>query len=355
MTVVGKALMRAFYGQPARYAYFSGNSTGGRQGLMEAQRFPEDYDGILSGCPAVNWGQMIPVGMWAQMLMHEQKNFVSKAKFAAVTAAAVAACDRSDGLVDGVIADPDRCQWDPAAFVGTKVGDEGFTAADADIVRKIWEGPRNHAGKPLWYSLSRGANLAALAETEGTPLHGKPFAPMHDWLRYFLAQDARWDWTTLTQDQLEIFVQKSTELYGPLFSADDPDLSRFRDHGGKLIILHGLADQLIPHQGSVAYYEKVQARMGGAAATAGFARLFLMPGLDHGFRGAGPSPTGQLNALIAWVEDGRPPERLQAEARDASGKLTRTRPLFPYPNVAHYTGQGSPDDAANFVSSPASQ
>ena len=122
MTVVGKALATAFYGKPPRYAYFIGSSTGGRQGLMEAQRYPDDYDGIYSGCPAINWASMVPGTFWPQVVMNEAKNFVSKAKLDAATAAAIAACDAADGVTDGVIADPMRCTWDPQALVGTRVG-----------------------------------------------------------------------------------------------------------------------------------------------------------------------------------------------------------------------------------------
>jgi len=127
-------------------------------------------------------------------------------------------------------------------------------------------------------------------------------------------------------------------------------LTRFRDRGGKVIIYHGLADQLIPAAGSVDYYRRVQQRMGGEAKTAEFARLFLVPGVDHGFRGAGATPTRMNEALIRWVEAGQAPERLLAEKRDASGKVICTRPLFPFPAAAKYKGTGSPDDAENFIS-----
>ncbi|MBI4622395.1 MAG: tannase/feruloyl esterase family alpha/beta hydrolase [Verrucomicrobia bacterium] len=350
MTVVGKALTQAFYGKPPRYSYFVGGSTGGRQGLMEAQRFPEDYDGIIARCPAVNWQYLTANSMWPQVVMLEAKNFVPKAKLDAVTAAAVAACDGADGVVDGVIDDPMRCTWDPKAFVGTKVGDDIFTEADAGVVRKIWDGPRGHDGKPLWYGLLRGASLFGLAGTAGTPLVGKPFGAGLDRFRYLLAQNPKWDWTTLTRDELELFANESVELYGAVLGSDDPDLARFRDHGGKVIILHGLADQLLPPQGTIAYYERVQRAMGGAARTAEFARLFLVPGVDHGFRGAGPSPTGLMTAIINWVEEGKAPDRLFAESRDEAGNVKRSRPLFPHPQFAKYAGHGSTDDAANFIS-----
>lgn len=353
MTVVGKALVQAFYGKPPRYSYFAGTSTGGRQGLMEAQRYPDDYDGIVSRCPAIGMERMSPTSLWPQIAMLEAKHFVPKTKLDAATAAAIAACDGVDGVTDGVIDDPLRCTWDPRALVGTTIGGAAFTEADADVIRKIWDGPRGVGGRFIWHGVPRGADLFALAGTEGTPLTGRPFGIAVDWFRYFIAQDPQWDWRTLTPGEFELFINQSAEIYGAM-AADDPDLARFRDRGGKAILAHGLADQLIPPQGSIDYYERVQQRMGGAEATAAFARLFLVPGVDHGFRGAGPSPTlnDLIAAIIAWVEEGKAPDRLLGESRDASGKVTRTRPVFPYPHVAKYAGTGSTDDAANFVRHP---
>ncbi len=349
MTVAGKALATAFYGKPPRRSYFIGSSTGGRQGLMAAQRFPEDYDGIYSGCPAINWASMVPGTFWPQVVMNDAKHFVSKAKLDAVTAAVIAACDKDDGVADGVIDDPLRCGWDPRAFAGTKVGDETFSEADAAVVRQIWEGPRGPGGRVLWHGLTRGANLFALAGTEGTPLVGKPFGVAHEWIKFFLVQNPNWDPATITRGEFELLMNQSVEEFGPTFSADSPDLTRFRDRGGKVIIIHGLADQLIPPQGSIGYYERVQQRMGGAAKTAEFARLFLVPGVDHGMRGAGAAATGTQAALIRWVEDGVAPDRLLGEAKDANGKVLRTRPVFPWPQFAKYSGTGNPDDAASFV------
>jgi len=156
----------------------------------------------------------------------------------------------------------------------------------------------------------------------------------------------------MTRADFELLWNQSVEQFGGMIGTDNPDLERFRDRGGKVLILHGLADQQIPVQGSVDYYERVLRQMGGPERTAEFARLFLLPGLNHGFRGAAPSPNpaALLNAVIGWVEDGRAPGRLDLEMRDSAGKLLRTRPVFPYPHVAAYQGNGSTDDAANFVS-----
>jgi pimeloyl-ACP methyl ester carboxylesterase len=350
MTVVGKALTQAFYGQAPRYTYFVGGSTGGRQGLMEAQRYPEDYNGIISACPAINWARFVPASLWPEVVMHSMSNFVSKAKLDAATAAAVAACDADDGVKDGVIDDPAHCTYDPKALIGTKVGDDTFTAADAGVIRKIWQGPRTQDGSFMWYGLNRGADLFAYASTGGSPLQGKPFSIALDYWAYYLAQDAKWDWTTLTYAGFEQLWTKSVEQYGAVLGTDNPDLTRFRDHGGKVIIVHGLADQLVPSAGTIDYIDRVQQRLGGEINTANFVRLFLVPGVDHGFHGAGASPVGMNEAIVHWVEEGEAPDKLMAEKRDASGKVIRTRPLFPYPQVAKYKGTGNPDDAANFVS-----
>jgi pimeloyl-ACP methyl ester carboxylesterase len=352
MTVVGKALTKAFYGKAPRYSYFTGGSMGGRQGLAEAQRFPEDYDGIISACPAVSFHRFVPASLWPQVVMLEMSNFVSKAKLDAATAAAIAACDEHDRVKDGVIDDPLRCAYDPQALVGTKIGNETFTERDAEVLRKIWEGPRTRDGQFIWHGLERGADLFPYAGTSGSPLKGKPFSIALEYWIYFLAQDAKWDWTTLSYAGFEQFWMKSVEQFGAVYGTDNPDLTRFRDRGGKLLIYHGMADQLIPAGGVIDYYKRVQERMGGEKATAKFARLFLVPGVDHGFRGPGASPSSAtLNeAIIRWVEEGKAPDKLIAEKRDAKGNVIRTRPVFPYPHAAEYKGSGSTDEEKNFVS-----
>lgn len=350
MTVVGKALTKAFYGREPKYSYFVGNSTGGRQGLMEAQRYPDDYDGIVSGCPAINWHRFLAAALWPQVLMQEAKHFISKATLDAATAAAIAACDEDDGVKDGVIDDPERCRFDPKVLVGALVGGTVFTETDATIIRAIWDGPRGHGGRFMWYGLTPGTDLNTYAGTAGSPLRGKPFGIPLEWFHYFLVQNPRWDWSTMSRGEFELLWNQSVEQYGEVFGTDNPDLTRFRDRGGKVIITHGMADQQIPWQGSADYYRRVQKQMGGTERTASFARLFLMPGLNHGFRGDAPSVSANqlLRAIIRWVEEGQAPDVFRAELRDASGNIKRTRPIYPYPKIAAYKGSGSTDDAANF-------
>jgi len=352
MTVTGKALTQAMYGAAPRYSYFTGCSTGGRQGLMEAQRYPQDYNGIVAGAPAINWNRLHPQQLWGPVIMNAANNPVANCKLAAATAAAIAACDSIDGVKDGVIEDPKRCTYDPKALVGTSAGDCGsFTDADATIIRKLWEGPRREDGSFLWYGLLRGADLTALWSSRGTPLKAQPFAITMDWFRYFLAQDPQLDGGNVTPAAYERFWDQSVEQFGAVIGTDNPDLTAFRDRGGKAIVWHGLADQLITAEGTIDYYGRVQQQMGGPKKTAEFIRLFMAPGVGHCAGGAGPAPTGQMDALLSWVEDNKAPDTLLAQRRDQTGAVTRSRPLCAYPLVAKYKGSGSTDEAANFVCS----
>jgi feruloyl esterase len=348
MTVTGKALVQEFYGKAPRYAYFNGCSTGGRQGLSEAQRFPADYDGILSGAPAINWPKLHVEQLWGHLVMLEAKHFVPQCKYDLAIDAAVQACDAADGVKDGVLEDPRACTLDPKTLVGKSAGSCGeFTAADADVISKIWGGPRRRDGSFLWYGLPRGAAFA-LSATGGTPLTGRPFQITLDWFRYFLMQNPQWDWTTINHAMYEQLWDQSIEQYGAVFGTDNPDLSAFRDRGGKLILWHGWADPLIYAEGTIDYFTRVQAQMGGPQKTSTFARLFMAPGVGHCAGGPGPQPRQPFDALVNWVEHGRAPETLPAVRRDDTGAVTRSRPLCQYPLVARYRGKGSTDQAESF-------
>jgi hypothetical protein len=349
MTVTGKALVEAFYGRPAQHSYFNGCSTGGRQGLSEAQRYPADYDGILSGAPAINWTQLHMEQMWGHLVMRQLKNFMPQCKFAAAQAAAVAACDETDGVKDGVIENPRGCTYDPKALAGTSVtGCGDFTELDAEVIRKLWQGPRRRDGSFLWYGLPRGADAVGLTSTGGSPLTGKPNPITLEWWRYYVMQNPQWDWTVLTPALYEQYWDQSVEEFSAVLATDKPDLSAFRDRGGKIVLWHGWWDQLIYPEGTTDYYERVQKQMGGAGSTSEFARLFMAPGVAHCAGGPGPQPAGAFDAMVKWVEQGQAPETLRAERRDSSGAVVRSRPLCLFPLVAKYKGSGSSDEAANF-------
>jgi feruloyl esterase len=349
MTETGKSLTEIFYGEAPRYAYFSGCSTGGRQALQEAQRYPRDYNGIVAGAPAINWSQLMVHSLWGSMLMNNENHPVAPCKLAAANNAAVAACDLLDGIEDGVLSDPVRCYYDPRELVGSTSGDCGtFTEADALIIERLWLGPRREDGRFLWYGMPPGADLSASAGSAGDPLQPQVSPLANDWLRYFLTQDPEFDWTTVTHARYEQFWDQSLEQYSRVIGTDYPDLTSFRDLGGKAIVWHGWADQLITAYGTTYYYDRVVATMGGDKDTQEFLRLFMAPGVAHCAGGNGPQPTGQLEALMAWVEGGEEPESLLAVLRNQSGEVVRTRPLCPYPLVASYRGRGSTDDAENF-------
>ena len=165
---------------------------------MEAQRYPQDYNGIVSGAPAINWARRIPQELWGAVQMNATGNPLPACKLAAATAAAIAACDGIDGVKDGVIEDPKRCTYDPEQLIGSSAGDCGsFTKVDVDLIRKFWQGPQREAGSFLWYGQARGADLTGLYGSRGTPLKPQAFGIALDWLRYLLAQDPRLDWTTI--------------------------------------------------------------------------------------------------------------------------------------------------------------
>ena len=349
MTVTGKALTEALYGEAPRYSYFNGCSTGGRQGLMEAQRYPQDYNGIVAGAPAINWPILHVQQLWGPMLMNLEDNPVAPCKLTAATNAAVAQCDTIDGVEDGVLEDPSRCYYDPHELVGTSSADcDTFTAADAAMIQRIWLGPRRQDERFLWYGMPPAADLSALSGSRGDPLRPQAMSITLDWFRYFLTQDPEFDWTTVTHDRYERLWDQSVEQYSRVIATDYPNLTNFRDLGGKTIVWHGWADQLITAYGTTDYYDRVTGTMGGDKDTQEFMRLFMAPGVAHCAGGNGPAPTGLLEALMAWVEEGEEPDTLTAEIRNQSGEVTRARPLCPYPEVARYRGRGSTDLAENF-------
>ncbi|WBB67970.1 tannase/feruloyl esterase family alpha/beta hydrolase [Micromonospora sp. WMMD812] len=349
MTVTGKALVKAFYGDSSFHSYFNGCSTGGRQALMEAQRYPSDYDGIAAASPAVNWTKFHPAQFWGQLQMLLSGTIVAPCKLALATQAAITACDPRDGATDGIIGDWQGCRFDARTLIGAATECGTFTAADADVVNKIWAGPRDADGQFLWYGLERGANLQSLNNSSGG--NQLPFGVGLEWFRYFLLQNPGWDWRTMTYDQYLLLFQQSALQYQAVIATDDPDLSAFRDAGGKVAFWHGTADPLIFFRGTVDYYQRLEAAMGGAKQTQKFARFFVAPGVAHCGGGQGAAPTNLLDAVVTWVERGKAPSQLTGQRTDAAGNPVLTRPVCQYPLVARYKGHGATTEAKNFTCS----
>lgn len=361
MTLVGKVVTQAIHGTPPRYSYLAGSSGGGRQALAEAQRYPEDYDGIWAAEPAVNWTKFVPAEIWPPLVMKEHNNPVPPAKLEAFRAAAIAACDGADGLVDGLLEVHEMSDYDPKQLVGTRTSAGEITAADADVVQKIWQGPRTASGEFLWYGLrpdteSWGQNvlqtgLALTTEVDGE-LAPVPFTIAADWIGAYLLRDPQWDWTALTFERFEELFARSVRDFAEC-DTGDPDLSGFREHGGKLIITHATGDEVIPCQGTIDYYHRVQEAMGGERPTAEFVRLFVSSGPGHShIVGNGPGPTiaGTMLALMEWVEHGTAPDTILGERFDlATNQVTMTRPVCAYPASPRYRGEGDPDDVGSFT------
>ena len=332
MTVVGKAVTRAFYGAAPRYAYFSGCSTGGRQGQSEVQRYPQDYDGVLSGAPAINWAHFGAAEFWPVAVTNEL-GAVARCKFDAAYRAAIAACDADDGARDGLVSDVGTCRFDPKALVGVKTDCGVISAQDAEVIRRIWDGPRHRDGSRLWNGIDRAALIHA------------PESPAH-WAEPFFDGKAP-DAGGLSTVAFERLFDQFVERYGAVMDTSSPDLQAFAERGGKTILWHGVADDIIPAAGTVHYVESIRRTL-GQVKTDTFLRLYLAPGVGHCQWGDGPHPVALLEPLMDWVEHGQAPTAVRSEKWDQAGRLIRTRPLCPYPERVRYQGRGSSDDAGNF-------
>jgi Tannase and feruloyl esterase len=352
MSVVGKTVTSAFYPTPLRFSYFNGCSTGGREGLMEAQRYPADYNGISSGAPAINWTKFIPSEIWPELVMKQSHDFLPACKENAFTEAAVQAC----GTTDGVITNPNACDWNPDKLIGLVTPCGVITAQDAAVMTKIWDGPETTGGQPLWYGLERGASLSGLAATTTSSsgkVAGSPFPVPVSWLGTWLMRNPSFNWQTLTYPEFDKLFAQSVREFSGVIATDNPDLSAFEKDGGKIIIWHGLADQLIFTQGTINYYQRVQQAMGGPGPTDSFARLFLASGAQHCASAAGPAPAAPaqpIDSLVNWVEHGKAPTAILGTTTDpATGVVTDSRPICLYPKFAHYIGHGSTTQARNYV------
>jgi len=351
MAVIGKQLAQAFYGTQPVFSYWNGCSTGGRQGLRMAQDYPGDYNGILAGAPAVHFDRLGVAQTWPQLpMLLDTGAPISTTKETLAVSAAIAACDANDGVVDGVITDPRKCTYnpvnDPAITKASCTSSDNtcLTPAEAGAIVKIWNGPTNLQGKKLWYGYQRGAALNSVA---GANLNSIPLQQAQFWI-YF---DPTWTVSQLNYANFQPFMQKTMAMMNALTASENPDLSAFRNRGGKIVMWQGFADQLIPSEDSIDYYDSVTNFLGGGyAQTQQWYRHFMAPGVAHCGGGVGPQPQNLFPTVVNWVENGVAPDTLLA-TKSLPGGVTQSRPLCPYPAMAKYIGSGDTNDAANFVCS----
>ncbi|KAM0435848.1 hypothetical protein ACHAPT_002739 [Fusarium lateritium] len=344
--IIAKGAIHDVYRKSPEYSYWNGCSTGGRQGLMLAQRYPDAYDGILAGAPAINWASFVPGLYYPQFVMNQLNHFPKPCIFSAIVDATIKACDDLDGIKDGILSLPFQCHFDPSRMVDRKVDcggeDVTVTKKDVEVIRKIWDGPKHADGTPIWYGMPRGVSLQDLANTtcQGDRCTGVPFGIAADWIKLFVLQNKTLDLTSLPENGFEAVSDLSVSAYKSVTNTDDPDLQAFRETGGKLLHWHGLADQQIYVQGSENYYKHVESR---DAHVRDFYRYFEAPGVAHCGGGNGLIPEDPFSVLVDWVEQGIAPDHLPSATED--GKQRRN--LCPYPLVPSYT-RGDRTKASSF-------
>ena len=364
MTRVAKVVVQAYYSKAPQRSYFAGCSDGGREALMEAQRYPEDYDGILAGAPANYWTRLVTMAAAdTQALTEDAASFIPAAKISAIAAAVSAACDAKDGVKDGILNDPRECKFDPAT-IECKAGEDTercLTAGQLASLKKIYAGLTDSRGNVLFPGYLPGAEDGPggwepwiTGRQPGTSLmafFGKGY------FSNFVYEKPDWNFKSFNVDAA---VKAADEKTAAALNATDPDLKKFKAHGGKLILYHGWNDPAIPALNTINYYESVEAKMGQTKVES-FVRLYMVPGMQHCVGGPGPDsfgwigtsdPTHSMNAALEqWVEKDTAPGSIIAskfEARDRTHPKM-TRPLCPYPQAAKYKGSGDTNDAASFT------
>jgi tannase/feruloyl esterase len=345
MTVKSKAVTAAYFGNGPRLSYFNGCSGGGRQGLIEAQRFPGDFDGIVAGAPALNTTGRAAFAMSIAQAMHkDEANYIPPSKYALIHNAVLGVCDAADGVKDGVLENPKQCKFDPKVLEcrsGEVDAATCLTAAQVESVRTSYASLMNpRSRQEVFPGLEPGSELGWA--TFASP---QPFGLAAQMYQFMVFKDPNWDYKTLDFDR---DIALTDKIENGAINAKDPDLSRFFGRSGKLIHYHGWSDSQIPPMSSVKYYNSMLERMGEKSKDN--YRLFMVPGMAHCGGGDGTSTFDMVGALEAWVEKNKAPDQIPA-SRVRIGATDRTRPLCPYPQIAKYTGTGSTDDAKSFVCS----
>jgi feruloyl esterase len=366
-SVQAKAILRAFFGRDADRSYFSGCSDGGREALMEAQRYPEDFEGIIAGAPANNWSHLFTGFVWNEQALAETP--IPPAKLPTIQSAVADACDALDGVKDGLIEDPRACHFDPGSLL-CKAGDASdcLTEGQVATLRKIYSGAKNpRTGKQIFPGWPMGTEAVAGGWLPWILPPGLQANFGNSYYGQAVFEQSNWDFHTLNFDT---DVEFGDGKAGPILNSTNPDLRSFRANSGKLIQYHGWGDAAISPLSSIEYYESVRAffsRFPDARRVStdpmDFYRLFLVPGMAHCGGGIGPNDFGNgrsstptdaehniLSALETWVERGTAPAKLIGSGRAVNDPAkTLTRPLCPYPQTAHYRGSGDPNDAGNFA------
>ncbi|KIW81870.1 hypothetical protein Z517_04896 [Fonsecaea pedrosoi CBS 271.37] len=403
MATISKSIVTSFYGLAPKYSYFQGCSTGGRQGLMLAQRYPQDYDGILAAAPAIYWPKLIVMHYFAHMMMNSLSEYPPACELEAITRAAIEECDELDGVKDGVISNEEACEFDPFKLVGREIDCEMVYADDEGgaegeqrqqqrsnhtiikigyaaphIAWHLWGAAPGSVREPDWHRLTHSTPLTSFASTTcfqgNNSCVSNPSSLVLDWVRLFLYKDPSLTTAELaeriTLSELVRLFDQSEEEYHSFISTSNPDLSAFRGRGGKMITWHGTSDEAIMPGQTEQYYEEVLQReqrrrqrrrqytqTSQSDTTSDneddddvrdFYRLFLAPGVQHCGGGEGALPVNALGQLRTWVEQGVPPEILHGESftRPRGDKIRR--PLCQYPLVARYKGHGDTSEAESF-------
>jgi hypothetical protein len=367
MTALGKATTKAFYGDAPQHAYFSNCSNGGRQALMEAQRYPDDYDGIIAGAPANYWTHLLAGAIWdAQATTLDPDSYIPASKIPAIAQAVNAACDAQDGVADGVINDPRKCHFKPATLICKTVNtDSCLTSKQAKALEDLYQGAHDSKGQQIFPGFVPGGEEGgggwSLWITGPAPGKALLFFFESGYFADMVYDKADWDYR---RAKLDDAVKASDEKYANVLNAMQTDLKPFAAHGGKLIIYHGWSDAAISPLNAINYYESVIKRMGSKEADS-FLRLYMVPGMQHCGGGPGTDVFGQFGFATAndsqhnmylvleqWVEKGTPPGTIVAaklQSPEPGASVTMTRPLCAYPREAKYKGTGDTSDAANFV------
>jgi len=342
MTATAKSMINAFYGNPAKLSYFNGCSAGGRQGLKAAQMYPDDFDGIIAGAPALNaTGRAAYAVYVAQALHKEDGSYIPAAKYPAIHEAALKACDASDGVTDKVVENPRACKFDPQVLA-CKAGEDTngcLTPAQVTAARALYQPLVNSRTKQVINTPLEVGSELGWATFGGQ----QPFGVATQFYQFMVFNNPQWDWKTLNWDADMAAVAKAES---GIIDAKSTDLKKFVARGGKLIQYHGWADPQIPSGSSTSYYEDVLKAMGPNVKND--YRLFMVPGMNHCGGGDGPASFDMVTALEQWVEQKKAPDSIPA-AHLTGGQPDRTRILCPYPQVATYKGSGDSNSAANFV------